>query len=88
MRFIGSSRTAKIIVVVFLLIATIASSAWAGLCPMCRQALEQSNQKGLLGGFYLSILLIAGMPLLIFSVLGLYFLYRKKTGHKPKTALH
>lgn len=76
MQFTGS----KIIVVVFFLIAQTVSNAWAGLCPMCRQALEQSNQGGLLRGFYLSILLIAGMPLLIFSVLGLYFFYHRKRG--------
>lgn len=82
MRFIGSNRATKIIVVVFFLITGMVSGAWAGLCPMCRQALEQSNQKGLLQGFYLSILLIAGMPFLIFSILGLYFLYRSQREYK------
>lgn len=38
------------------------------LCALCRQALASGGHEGLLRGFYLSILLIAGMPLLIFAV--------------------
>ena len=38
------------------------------LCALCRQALASSGDEGLIRGFYLSILLIAGMPLLILAV--------------------
>ncbi|MBI3615172.1 MAG: hypothetical protein HY211_01520 [Candidatus Omnitrophica bacterium] len=41
--------------------------AFAGTCALCRQALASGGNEGLIRGFYLSILLIAGMPLLIFA---------------------
>lgn len=42
---------------------------FAGTCALCRQTLESGGNPGLVQGFYLSILLIAGMPLLIFAVI-------------------
>ena len=38
------------------------------LCALCQQALASGGNGGLIRGFYLSILLIAGMPLLILAV--------------------
>ena len=46
-----------------------APSAHAGMCALCRQALAQSNNRGLIQGFYWSILLIAGVPLMIMAVI-------------------
>jgi Na+/serine symporter len=37
------------------------------LCALCRQALASGGNEGLIRGLYLSILLIAGMPLLILA---------------------
>ena len=44
-------------------------SAHAGMCALCRQALAQSNNRGLIQGFYWSILLIGGMPLMIMAII-------------------
>lgn len=44
-----------------------ASPVFAGTCALCRQALASGGNEGLIRGFYLSILLIAGMPLLILA---------------------
>ena len=41
----------------------------AGLCPLCRQALEQSSNGGLIKGFFWSIFLIAGIPLVLITFL-------------------
>lgn len=46
-------------------------SAWAGLCALCRQALASGGNSGLIQGFYWSILLIAGVPLVMLGVIGL-----------------
>jgi len=46
----------------------VAPSAFAGTCALCRQALASGGHQGLIQGFYWSILLIAGVPLLIFAV--------------------
>ena len=45
-------------------------SAWAGTCALCRQALASGANAGLIHGFYWSILLIAGMPLVMMTVIG------------------
>ena len=45
------------------------AEAQAGLCPLCRQALEQNGNGGLINGFYWSILLIGGVPLILISLL-------------------
>lgn len=42
--------------------------AYAGTCALCRQALASGGNEGLIRGFYFSILLVAGMPLLIFAI--------------------
>ena len=42
-------------------------SAVAGTCALCRQALASGGNPGLIQGFYWSILLIAGVPLVIFA---------------------
>lgn len=55
------------------------ASAWAGMCPMCREALASSGNAGLIKGIYLSILLIAGMPLVIAAAVGIAcFCLRRK----------
>lgn len=43
----------------------INSSLDAGLCALCRRSLEQGGNAGLIHGFYWSILLIGGLPLLL-----------------------
>ena len=45
--------------------------AWAGLCALCRQALSSGGNPGLIQGFYWSILLIAGVPLVMMATIGL-----------------
>jgi len=45
------------------------AEARAGLCALCRQALEQSGNGGLIKGFYWSIVLIGGVPLILISFL-------------------
>ena len=52
-------------------LALTAPAANAGMCALCRQALAQSHNRGLIQGFYWSILLIAGVPLIIMAVIGL-----------------
>lgn len=42
-------------------------SVFAGTCALCRETLSSGGNEGLIRGFYLSILLIAGMPLLILA---------------------
>jgi hypothetical protein len=54
-------------------ILTLPRAAEAGLCALCRRALEQSGNGGLLQGFYWSIILIAGVPILIFLIAGLVY---------------
>lgn len=44
---------------------------FAGTCALCRQALSSGGNQGLIEGFYWSILLIAGVPLVIMLVVGL-----------------
>jgi hypothetical protein len=57
-------------------------TASAGLCPLCRRALEQSGNPGLLMGFVWSVILIAGIPLLIMIYLGreLWLAEKKRQG--------
>ena len=50
------------------LLASWPSTAHAGTCALCRQALASGGNPGLIRGFYWSILLIAGVPLILMSV--------------------
>lgn len=42
----------------------------AGLCALCKKALEESGNAGLIHGFYWSILLIGGVPLILMGAGG------------------
>ncbi|MBI3319931.1 MAG: hypothetical protein HYZ89_05040 [Candidatus Omnitrophica bacterium] len=46
-------------------------SVFAGTCALCRQALASGGNPGLIQGFYWSILLIAGVPLVLMGAIGL-----------------
>ena len=52
------------------------------LCSLCRQVLASSGNRGLTQGFYWSILLIAGVPLIIAGVVG-YAVWRSRHGPRP-----
>jgi len=52
-------------------LAAYPSAASAGTCALCRQALASGGRAGLIQGFYWSILLIAGVPLLIMGIVGI-----------------
>lgn len=41
------------------------------MCALCRQALASSGNAGLIHGLYWSIVLIAGVPLVIMGIAGL-----------------
>lgn len=43
------------------------------LCSLCRRALAQGGNEGLVQGFFWSIILIAGMPLLMLLTGGLFY---------------
>lgn len=45
-----------------------AQPVWAGTCALCREALKSGGSSGLVQGFYWSILLIGGVPLVIMGV--------------------
>lgn len=45
-------------------------SSASAQCALCRQALASGGNEGLLRGFYLSILLMTGVPLILLSVAG------------------
>ena len=47
------------------------AKALAGTCALCRQALASGGNQGLIQGFYWSIVLIAGVPLVIMGTVGL-----------------
>lgn len=47
-----------------------APPACAGTCALCRQALASGGNPGLIQGFYWSIVLIAGIPLLMMGGVG------------------
>jgi len=47
------------------------TAAFAGTCALCRQALASGGNQGLIQGFYWSIVLIAGVPLVIMGTVGL-----------------
>ena len=47
------------------------ASVSAGMCALCRQALASGGNPGLIQGFYWSILLIAGVPLVMMTTVGL-----------------
>lgn len=56
----------------FLFFINFVPAAFAGMCPLCRQTLAMGGSEGLIQGFYWSILLIAGMPVLIFAFVFFY----------------
>lgn len=58
--------------------------AYAGTCALCRQALASGGNEGLIRGFYLSILLIAGMPLLIFAVVAMRVWRARRANPSPE----
>jgi hypothetical protein len=68
------------------LMALDSSHAVAGTCALCRQVLGSAQQKGLIQGFYWSIVLIAGMPLLIFATAG-WIVLRHNVLRKRRRAL-
>ena len=61
-------------------------TAFAGTCALCRQALESGGNYGLIEGFYWSILLIAGVPLVILTVVGL-IAWRQHHGKRHANAM-
>ncbi len=72
----------------------VAPSAFAGTCALCRQALASGGNQGLIQGFYWSIVLIAGVPLVIMGTVGLLVWrstrLKRRTdapGHSPSPAL-
>jgi len=79
---------AKLSILVFPLFG-VPEQAWAGTCALCRQALASGGNQGLIQGFYWSILLIAGVPLLILGMVG-WLAWRharsRKQSHEPGCA--
>ena len=63
-----------------------ASPAIAGTCALCRQALASGGNPGLIQGFYWSIVLIAGVPLLMLGVIGLIVWRRSRLRRCPQRA--
>ncbi len=57
-------------------------TVFAGTCALCRQALASGGNQGLIDGFYWSILLIAGVPLIILSAVGVV-VWRQRHGQRP-----
>ena len=57
------------------------------LCALCRQALASGGNEGLIRGFYLSILLIAGMPLVILAAVAVLFWRAKRGQRRPPVHL-
>lgn len=45
-------------------------AVFAGTRALCRQALASGGNQGLMQGFYWSVVLIAGVPLLILGTVG------------------
>ncbi len=50
------------------LIGLLPIQASAGTCALCREALASGANKGLLNGFYWSIILIVTIPLIVFAI--------------------
>ncbi len=48
-----------------------AANAEAGTCALCREVLASGGSDGLIEGIYWSILLIAGMPLILMTTIGI-----------------
>ncbi len=83
-------RQRGIQILFFLLIFLFWGLVWtpegqAGMCALCRRALAMGGNEGLVRGFYWSILLIAGMPLLIFVAVGIAFYRMRKKITSPPT---
>lgn len=51
-------------------VVAVPPSAVAGTCALCRQALASGGNPGLIQGFYWSIVLMTGVPLLILGTVG------------------
>lgn len=67
-----------------LLVAALFSflpSVDAGLCALCKKALEESGNAGLIHGFYWSILLIGGVPLVLMAT-GVYIIRRAEKNRR------
>ncbi|GEM_PF-4752113 len=58
------------------------SPAYAGLCALCRRTLEMTNNAGLIKGFFLSVLVIAGVPLLIGGIV--FFVFYSHRNKLPR----
>ncbi|MCB9799629.1 MAG: hypothetical protein H6757_02585 [Candidatus Omnitrophica bacterium] len=64
-------------------------TAWAGTCALCRQSLSMAGGPGLIQGFYWSIILIAGMPMLIaFIFVTAHRRGMKQLAHKDAASHH
>lgn len=63
-------RVLRQFLVSFIAAMILPSAALAGTCALCRQALASGGHRGLIQGFYWSILLIAGVPLILMAVAG------------------
>lgn len=59
----------------------ISRTAEAGLCSMCRQTLQMGGSPGLIKGFFWSVLLIGGVPLLLLAVFSLLFYSHRRRPH-------
>ena len=64
--------------------AVVASppSAVAGTCALCRQALASGGNPGLIQGLYWSILLIAGVPLVMMVTVGWIALRQRRLARR------
>lgn len=66
----------------------VSEQAWAGTCALCRQALTSGGNQGLIQGFYWSIVLIAGVPLVIMGTVGLLVWRSTRLKRRPDTPGH
>lgn len=62
-------------------LSSFPASASAGMCALCRQTLVSGGHHGLIQGFYWSILLIAGVPLILMGAAG-FFAWRQWRGRQ------
>ena len=58
-----------------------ASPSFASTCALCRQALASGGNPGLIRGFYWSIVLIAGMPLVLMGAAGFLVWRHRRARH-------
>jgi hypothetical protein len=50
--------------------------AWAGTCSLCREVLQQGGSQNLIKGYYWSIVILVGLPLIIIGI-GLRYAVRR-----------